>query len=161
EVLILLAKSPRDNAQALLSLAQDRITRVRWLAVCNLLTEIKEPKFAALLLKDLKIDASVVVSEDGNVGVGEGSSWVACGGGAAFSVPDDYPPAALYTLTQYATRGAVVAAPGKHAIYYERRVVQPGLRNQVSVGGGDSGGDKDERRAEYLAALLDTSVEGL
>src|SRR5262249_37171485 len=34
-------------------------------------------------------------------------------------------------------------------------------RNQVSVGGGDSGGDKDERRAEYLAALLDTSVEGL
>lgn len=160
QVIILLANSPVENSDALLALAGMTKRGRRWAAVCNLLAETKAPGFAALMLKDLKIEARVHVFEYGShsVGIGAGVLWgtVACGVRGA---PRGFPPVAHYKFENRPLRGAVVLSTGKRPIYYQRVVVS-GTRQQGFCRP-DSGGNDDLERAEYLAALLETSKEEL
>jgi hypothetical protein len=55
QTLIILARSPSENSEALLSIAEEPRREVCWVAACNLLAESKAPGFAAFLLKSVKI----------------------------------------------------------------------------------------------------------
>src|SRR5262249_34662501 len=124
ETLIILARSPSENGEALLSIAEQPGREVCWVAACNLLAESKAPGFAAFLLKSVKIKVEIAVFERGNVGYGYGGgiggSSVGCG---VFQVPDGFPPTARYQLIQEPERDAVVVAPGAHPVFYERQVI--------------------------------------
>jgi hypothetical protein len=156
EVIILLARSPQQNQQSLLPLFVEEMPTVRWLAVGNLLAETKARGFAARLLRDMKIEASVFVFDrDGPHDVGgNGGGGCGCGGDSRFW-PDGFPPVSHYALTGAAARGVVVAAPGRHPIYYVRGA------SPESCGGFDCHVERDLIRLDYLADLLDTSTDDL
>jgi hypothetical protein len=165
EVTILLAKAPKENQEALLTIARqiDSQTKNReyWLAACNLLAETEAKGFAAHLFSEMTIKLSIHVidSSGGVMGEGIGSS-IGCGFGA-YAVPEDFPPIGLYDLTEYAKRGQVVVAPGVHPVYYERRIVEPEKHAHIPAGRSYHGWQKNEYLLEYFAALLKTNVEGL
>lgn len=155
EVVILLARAPQENQQAILSIAQQAQGQVYWLAACNLLTESKAPGFAAWLIKELKIDVQITVSDDKNDEGGTGGESGTFGIGATLTEIDGFPPTALYILEENAERGMVIAASGLHPIYYRRTVGDKSVIARIREG------DKDSYRLEYLAALLDTTVDDL
>ncbi len=149
EVLILLARDPRQNRQVLLSLFNEGTPVAHWLAVGNLLASTRAPGFAARLLSELKTNADVYVYDiHGLHGYGGGCGG--CGGGCSlYKAPDEYPPVSYYSLTTAGARGAVVVAPGRHAVYYARAT-------SPRCGGGDvcGYGRRDQSRVEYVADLL-------
>ncbi|MDQ3917525.1 MAG: hypothetical protein M3348_03535 [Acidobacteriota bacterium] len=156
EVVILLARSPEQNRQALLPLFVADAPGARWLAVGNLLAETRAPGFAARLLQELKIEASLYVYDregghDYSMGGGGG-----CGGcGRGVSREEDFPPISYYQLTETPSRGATVIAPGRHVVYYTRRP-------SANCGGSyTSDSERDRLRVEYLAGLLNTTEEDL
>lgn len=155
EVFILLAREPRQNRQALLSLFADEAPDPRWLAAGNLLAETRAPGFAARLLAGLKIEARVYVYDsEGDHGYNGGGGCGSGGGGRVFRSPDGYPPVFYYFLTTANARGAVVAAPGRRTVYYGR---------STSPSGGEYGCGlpRDEYRVGYVAELLGTTREFL
>ena len=156
EVIILLARAPQQNQQALLSLFTDESPESHWLAVGNLLAETRAQGFAVRLMAGLKIEASVhVYDSEGERGYGGG-----CGGCGRFCdffrPPDGYPPVFYYSLTTADVRGAVVAAPGRHTVYYVRAPSPPCGRG---LGYGCGRPSRDEYRVEYVAGLLGTTEE--
>ena len=159
ETLIILARSPSENGEALLSIAEQPGREACWVAACNLLAESKAPGFAALLLKSLKIKIEIAVSERGNrmygygSGVSSGSS--ACGGSG---VTEDFPPTARYKLIQDPKRDAVVVAPGPHPVFYERQVFGTGMS---WTSDDDQSVPRDRYCLEYMATLFDQSVSEL
>src|SRR5262245_35028627 len=160
QVLILLARSPVENKDALLSIARQPRNVHFWVASCNLLTELKAPGFTAFLLKDLKISIDIIVVSQGRYGYGFGSgqgSVVGCGG--SVNITDGFPPVAFYRLKDEPIRDAVVIAPGIHPIFYERRLYYPG--NPVGISESVTRIDKDRYTIEYLAALLDKRIDEL
>jgi len=161
ETLIILARSPSENGEALLSIAEQPGREVCWVAACNLLAESKAPGFAAFLLKSLKIKVEIAISERGNIGYGSGGSLggvVECG---VFQVTDGFPPTARYQLIQEPERDAVVVAPNPHPVFYERQVVVPGITNQRGMSVYDHSVRRDLYCLEYLAALLGQSASEL
>ncbi|MBV8858283.1 MAG: hypothetical protein JOZ02_15230 [Acidobacteria bacterium] len=156
EVIILLAREPQENQPALLSLFDDATPTAHWLAVGNLLAETRAPGFAARLLAGLKIEARVYVYDrEGDRGYGGGCGG--CGGGYDNAGPwGEYPPIFYYFLTTSNARGAVVAAPGRHTVYYER-TTSPAR----GCGVRGCGPSKDQYRVGYVADLLGTSEEEL
>ena len=153
EVVILLARAPHLNHQTLLSLFVDGSPAANWLAVGNLLAEMRAPGFAARLLAGLKINASVYVYDyEGERGYGGGGNG---GGGCGVGpTPEGFPPLSFYDLTTTVIRGAVVVAPGRHTVYY-RRVPWRGCSNVPDLT------RRDEYRAGYIAELLGTTEEEL
>ena len=153
EVIILLARAPHQNHQTLLSLFVDGSPAANWLAVGNLLAEMRAPGFAARLLAGLKINASVYVYDyEGQRGYGAGANG-GCGCGVE-PTPEGFPPVSFYDLTTTVIRGAVVVAPGRHTVYY-RRVPWRGCSN------GPGWTQRDDHRVEYVAELLGTTEEEL
>jgi hypothetical protein len=149
EAVILLARAPEMNQQALLSLFMDGSPVARWLAVGNLLAGARAPGFAARLLAELKIEASVYVYEREDLrGYGAGSNG-GCGCGVETG-PEGFPPVSFYELTTGDMRGAVLVAPGRRTVYYVRTPWR-GCR------GGPGGGRRDDMRVEYVAELLGTT----
>ena len=160
EVVILLARSPEKNQDALLEiftgLDGDVNPGARWLAAGNLLASVKGRGFAARLLGGLKVEAYVtVLDRDGSHGSGGGSGGGGCGCGADFYPQTDFPPVGYYALTGEATRGASVVAPGKRPVFYVRAL------HRSRVGCYFLPPPADSIRVEYLAALLDTTEDGL
>src|ERR1051325_5130220 len=136
-VTILLAKAPKENQEALLSLVRQikpgEMNRQYWFAACNLLAENEARGCAAYLFGEMTIDLFIQVS-DSRSGEGYGiASSAGCGFGS-YRVPDDFPPVALYWLLDQAKAGAVVVAPGAHPVYYEREVVEPKNPGGVPAG---------------------------
>ncbi len=156
EVVILLARTPKRNERALLSLFNEELPDARWAAVGNLLTETHAQGFAARLLSGLKVEANVYVYDwEGNRGYGgNGGGGGACGG--SFHTPQGFPPVGYYVLSTSVVRGSVVFAPGRHTAYYVRAL-------HPDMCGGHSNGwlARDERRVEYLAEMLETTEEEL
>ena len=153
ETLIILARSPSEHSEALLSIAEEPGRTVCWVAACNLLAESKAPGFAAFLLKSVKIKIEIAVSESGNKGYWSGGSSTSVGCGV-FQVPDGFPPIALYKLIDQPRRDAVVIAQGPRPVFYERQVVEPGIANQKGAGVTDQSVERSLYCLEYLAALL-------
>jgi hypothetical protein len=153
--LIIMARSPSENSEALLSIAEQPGRDVYWVAACNLLAESRAPGFAAFLLKSLKINIEISVYEAGKGhGFGIGGGGVT-GCGASSQDTSGFPPAASYQLTQQPKRDAVVVAPGAHPVFYERLAVGSGASFS------DYGVNRDRYRLEYLASLLGQSVSEL
>src|SRR5215510_4149193 len=61
QTLIIMARSPSEHGDALLSIAEHPGRTVCWVAACNLLAESKAPGFAAFLLKSVKIKLEIAV----------------------------------------------------------------------------------------------------
>lgn len=156
EVVILLARSPEQNRQALLPLFVADAPSARWLAVGNLLAEMHAPGFAARLVQELKIEASLYVYErEGGHNYGGGDGIGGCGCGDGVSREEDFPPVSYYQLTDAPSRGATVIAPGRHVVYYTRG---PSANCGCSS---TYGSERDRLRVEYLASLLNTTEEDL
>lgn len=150
EVVILLSRAPKGGERELLALFAEEAPDERWAAVGNLLTEARALGFAARLLRELKVVASVYVYDsEGDRGYGGGSGGGFGGGCGAAQRPEGFPPVGYYTLSLSGVRGAVVFAPGRHTVYYLRTLSAGGC-------GGGYGRwlTRDERRVEYLADLL-------
>lgn len=150
EAVILLARDPRQNRQALLSVFGDATPAAGWLAAGNLLAEMRAPGFAARLLAGLKIEAVVYVYDsegDRAYGGSGGGHGYGCG---VEPTPEGFPPASFYQLTTTGMRGDVVVAPGRHTVYYRRTPWR---------GSGDGPGParRDGHRVEYVAELLGTT----
>jgi hypothetical protein len=164
-VTILLARAPKENQEALLTIAKQIDAQGKnseyWLAACNLLAETEAKGFAAHLLSEMKISLTINVTDrtGGGIGGGLGGS-VGCGFGS-YRMPADFPPVGLYHLTDNAKRGSVVVAPGVRPIYYERRVYDAEKDKHIPAGRSYYGWEKNRYLLEYLAVLLKTNVEGL
>jgi hypothetical protein len=160
EVLILLARSPEKNQDALLEifagLDDGAHSGGRWLTAGNLLAVSKARGFAARLLGGLKVEAFVTVL-DGDISHGSGSGYGGggCGCGAAFQQNTGFPPVGYYGLTGDGSRGAVVVAPGRRPAFYLRSLNQGGRSCYLVPP------PADIVRVEYLAALLDTTEGAL
>lgn len=158
EVIILLARAPKQHARELLGLFQEEAADARWAAVGNLLTEARAKGFAARLLAGLRHTASVYVydREEERGYNGGGGHGVGAGCGAILNVPEGFPPVGYYSLSTTEARGAVVFAPGRHTVFYVRRPAPDGCR-----GRSDGWVERDDRRVEYLAEMLGTTEEEL
>ncbi|HEX8290926.1 MAG TPA: hypothetical protein VF570_04170, partial [Pyrinomonadaceae bacterium] len=156
EVVILLARVPKQNARELLSLFNENIPDARWAAVGNLLADARARGFAARLLARLKVSASVYVYDsEGDRGYGGGCGY-GSGCGVAAHTPEGFPPVGYYSLSTTQARGAVVLAPGRHTVYYVRRPAPDGC------GGGDDGPvGRDDLRVGYLAEMLGATEKDL
>jgi hypothetical protein len=149
EALILLSHADESADPVLLSLL-DREQGVRWLAIANLLLVRTPAGFAAGLLRGIRLDATVTVSDEGNALSGSGAGGgIGCG---MLVMAPGMPPWPSYTLERHAGPGAVVLATGPTPIYYERRVSSAGRGPSTSdhFYDGPSGGD----RLDYIAALV-------
>lgn len=157
EELILLAVEPGENAPALLDkfagLAGEGRAGTYWLAVGNLLAGVKAHGFAALLLKGLTVEADIaVLDREGMVGFGSNGSG-GCGCCGSYVPPGGFPPVGYYSLTERAERGAVVFAPGRRPVFYQRVTHPPSGHSFRLLPAADI------LRVEYLAELLDTSED--
>jgi hypothetical protein len=157
-VVILLAKSSEKHQHELFSLLEKNLLDEHWLAICNLLAKQRSPGFAAILLRDLSIQATLHVTQDPNAGYGGGASSFGRGCGVA-KAPKGFPPPVRYELSTRHQRGNVLVVPGRHPVYYSRVEAKPDERGQFGVGSSHNYGDRNEYRADYLLDLLYASRE--
>lgn len=157
EVVILLARTPGQNAAALLSLFTEETPGARWVAVANLLAEARARGFAARLLAGLKIQATVYVYDrEAARGYGGGHGH-GCGGTRHFEpAPVGFPPAGRYELNTSGVRGSVVLTGRRHTVYYVRTGPESGQAYYSDCGNEVK---RDAYRVEYLADLLGTAEE--
>lgn len=156
QTLILLAQHINDTQQTLFTLLQTASASaldIKWVAIGNLLVESRFNAFTAYLLNEVTIKARVSVQDSDNI-VGGVEGGVVGGriGDGWFGVPEGFPPITRYQLTEWPKYGSVMLATGKHAIYFDQRVVNAG--EHIGVGGTSRDIDKDEYIIDYLAALL-------
>ena len=155
EGVILFAQASREKRSALLDVFRQQMSDVPWQAVGNLLVGEKLPGFAVALLAPMQ-EIRVTISVTDRVTDGGVAGSIASGI-RTFFVPKDYPPIGCYRLTNEQSAGGVMVAPGPHPIYYERTVVQPGDKMGVENSYRDD--NRDPRRLEYLALMLDLPTE--
>ncbi|MFN7998059.1 MAG: hypothetical protein U0Q18_30845 [Bryobacteraceae bacterium] len=152
EVLILLARDPSANGEALLKLAQDDLGDRQWAAIYNLLVQVRNPGVAAQVLAAVRIRHVFHVTD----GVHFRGSGGGTGGGvlcSAFALAPGFPPTGFYELVESPQTGDVMLAGGRHPVYYRRTTVPSAhstahdRRLQLV--------DRDGYRMDYLAWLSD------
>ncbi len=150
-VIILLAKDPEQNREALRSLTKLELHNLEWIALHSLLASMKAPGLAADLLRALSVELTVWVAETDKFGVqpGGGGGASACGG---IGSRPGFPPLFFYRLHQNPAPGDVLLAPGLHPIYYRR---------QRNPSGAEALIDRALFRHEYLAQMLDSEPQSL
>jgi hypothetical protein len=125
DAIVLFAQSPKNYANAILSRFTKETNTARWLALGNLLLEIKERRFPLVLIKEMKVvPVTVYVHDPDYVGPGEGGR-----GGPGFNsvrIPEGFPPLGIYNFTNAAVPGAVHAFAGPRTVYVTRRMINPG-----------------------------------
>ena len=149
QALVLLSKNREDVEDALLTLMR-REGGLPWFAAANLALARKLPRSAFVLLEGMQITATLVVSEDGNNGLGPGSGGGSAGCGG-IGRAEGLPPWPSFELTSFAASGVVVLAAGPTPIYYQRSVSRAGQTpafRQVTMRGPSTAD-----RLKYLAAL--------
>ncbi len=161
ESIILLPKSSGDNQASLLSIFQQQMPTLRWRAIGNMLAEARAPGLTSLLMRQMQeINVSIAVWDD-NGGVGCGGSIGS--GTSERTVPEGFPPVALYSLTDKPERTVGIVASQPHPIYYQRWVFELGdhfrMGSPGSVWDSDYGDGRDHFRFEYLALMLDERLE--
>lgn len=163
-VLILLAKSPKENYQALFEVAKaESRENIYWMTACNLLEKSKAPGFAAFLLKAIRIEVDVDVGNGilGSTLIDDFPSSAPALPPAPF-VSLDLPPIDNYRLTKIQNETSIVVAPGNVTIFYMKKACYPGPGNPRI---GKDGMIKENpgsilRRTpiDYLTDLLDYSL---
>jgi hypothetical protein len=155
ETTILLAQSPENHIDLILSLFQNQGVSARWLALGNLLLEAKAPGFPLALIQDLKrIHIVVSVRDPTDRGGGFGGGW---GQGAGdFNVPIGYPPVTVHNFSDRSSPDATVIAKGTHSIYATQTIIYPGESARIGNGGGFIADywESNAYRLEYLSSLL-------
>jgi hypothetical protein len=148
-VLILLARD-KDSEDALLRFGADKSRDMVWLAANNLLCERKSQAWYEANLAQIGVTNKFTVSDPGSGGFGGGSGGSVYVDGIA-ALPKGFPPAALYTLTDYPSNGDALLARGPTSVYYRRTVVP--TNKQVGRGSSGSVSDRNAVRVGYVAQL--------
>jgi hypothetical protein len=152
--LILLDKATGDRDAVLLE-HLGVTTGFEWQAVGNLLLRSKPPGFAFRLLDGLRLQVTVYVTDQPNVGFGSGAGGGVEGCNLAFPAPG-FPPLADY---QFATpgAGATILSIGPETVYYVRRTRTP--PTIPCSNGGRAERPRDYDRVKYLNALVRAQFE--
>ena len=155
-VIYYLSRSASQNERLILMLMdQPYVTTNDWFALANSLVESKSSSLAAVLLRDIKIEASVSVTDDSGAGGGVGRGMgFAIGCGGAYRKPEGYPPTAYYSVT-VTDRDR---PSGFHKVQYLRRIVLPEEDEPGPAGQIYDSSQRDALRFECLARLLDRST---
>jgi hypothetical protein len=148
--LILLTMAGPDAAPQLVTIV-DRESGLRWFTAANVLVGQQSPSIARLLLRGLRLEATLVVSPGGSVQGGQVGSLLGTVGNGAGGVARGFPPIAWYRFSP-ARPGAVVVSTGPTPTYYTRDVSTPGFSPAMNTY--DTGGPTDDDRLAYLSALL-------
>ena len=150
--IILASNSVQGLEPNLLKLMDENLSDAEWLAIGNTLSEAKAPGFAASLLREIKIEVSVFVTDDPSAGYGIGGDFGSgssnCGGG--IRMPDGFPPVAYYWLTTSPQHKSVALGPGPHPVYYGRGVIPD--NGGYAAGSGSS--SRDETGSNTLPLCL-------
>jgi hypothetical protein len=156
EALVLLSKLGPEGNPLLFELGA-RAEGPELLAIANMLLERRAPGTAALLLRNLKINATLVIVDEGSQDPGEamtGTPTYMIAGipivGAA------YPPLPYYWLTDEPRGGDIVLATGPRSIFCRRVLSPPGFTPEVSAFGVNFD-QKD--RLRYIAAIAGRDFE--
>jgi len=148
--MILLTMAGRDAEPQLVAIV-DRESGQRWFTAANVLVERRSPAIARLLLRGLRLNATLVISPGGNVLGGQVGSTLGTVGDGAGGVAQGFPPVAWYRFSS-ARPGAVVLSTGPTPTYYTRDISSAGMSPAMSTF--DTGGPSDDDRLAYVSALL-------
>lgn len=123
--LVLLAHSREDARGTLLGILDSATSRsmMDWLAAADLLAANPPPDFAARLLREISIHATVQVLSPGEDGVGHGCAGD-CAGSLGESPRSDWPPVGSYRLSGHPESGSELLAPGENPVYFVRTVTR-------------------------------------
>jgi hypothetical protein len=128
-VLILLAKLPKENLQAIFEVAQTAMRGgIYWMTACNLLEAAKAPGFAFWLLKGIWIEVDISVGDKMGIPamliIEEFGKKVYPLPGRP--LPPDLPPINNYRLTQAGNEASSIVAAGGVTIYCTKESYYPG-----------------------------------
>jgi hypothetical protein len=161
DAVVLLAQSPQNYANAILSRFTNETNSARWLALGNLLLEIKERRLPLALIKDMKvIPVTVRVHDPEDKGTGEGST-----GGPGYigvKIPEGFPSLGIYQFTNTLFSGAVQAVHifmGPRTVYVTRRIINPGYI--LSSSSDSAFWPAGDREFFWGARLLESSAIGI
>jgi hypothetical protein len=125
---------------------------LEWYAAANLLLRDKAPGLAMHLLRTVRLQLIISVSEGGNVSsVGSGGVAVGVGDGVG-QTAKGFPPHAAYRFETAASPGFVVLAHGPRPVFYSRTVHTD---FQYGVSQLHDYGPTDDDRLTYLQAMAD------
>lgn len=157
--LVLASKDPAAHREFLMKM--HRATKTgrfsRWLVSGNLLAEAKDREFGRYLIAQLSYELKVNVCEKGEpVGFGVGGAFGGRFGDGRFVTPLGFPPTVTYRVVTRPKVGDVLFSRGGRNAYYRRQVhhqrkVGSGVGEYIELRG------RQQRRVDWLAAMLDTS----
>lgn len=158
QTLILLAKNPQESRQNLFSALEleQETNSLIWVAICNLLINMRPPELATKLLGEVKPIAYLSLYDKGSVKTGVTGYVINPAKESWFSIPAGFPPTAYYTLTMYPKFGDVVLAWGQATIYYKKQIVKGGENIRISE---QPPIERNTYTIKYLAQLLDTNYD--
>jgi hypothetical protein len=125
EAVILMLRNAPDNVENLLEIRNSNPTAYESIAATNVLVSLRAPGLAGPLLKEMKFNSWVWVSDTGEA-VAPGSAGSLGGGNPAVKIPDDLPPAALYRITSQPSPGDDLIADGGIKMYANRTQFETG-----------------------------------
>jgi hypothetical protein len=158
-LIVLFSEHRKENSRTLLSILSKVEHPTYWLAICNLLAEVRAPGFAAQLLRDLQIQVRVCVRDDDlETGFVEDDLGGACADGW-IGLSEGFPPTGIYELQMHPDQDTVLLCNGPVPIFYRRSIVAPG--RQIGVGDCLSDMNKNRYRGEYLALLLGVPMDSM
>ncbi len=159
ELIILLSKHPREQAQLLIPLISITKGNLYWFALCNILAKLRHPSFARELLRDLQIEIRICVRDDDlQTGLNEEEFGGGCGDGWV-QIAEGFPPTGIYELTPEPSDDGALFCDGPIPVYCRRVTAAP----HIMAGRGYcmSEINSNRYRLEYLAALLRAPMNSL
>jgi hypothetical protein len=151
--MILLSRGGAAAGPFLLQIFRQEQGPEAWLAAGNLLLDTKPPGFAAAVLGQFSVEATIrVVDPLGGIGGSRGEGGGVCGDTLSIPPRPGWPAIAAYHFAMEAAPGRVLISGGPDPVYYVRRSANAGQ----GTGFGECGGplDRDRTRSRFLARLI-------
>ena len=154
QTLVLLGRNGTSADATLLKLLPSATTET-WFAIANLLVPRAPLGFAAEVLRGLKLDLEVMVTDRGKSGGLSSGIGMGVGHGDGIGQqPRGFPPHAIYRLEPTAYPTTIVLSTGPHIAYYSRFVTS---MFQFPLSQTTFGGPTAADRLAYLEAILQRS----